>query len=256
MSEETTTETVLYEIARRHQSGNYIAIPATKVAESKHGADWLWWFGDRSNGIGFRVQAKRLFPSGRYESLFKKTGDPHAQLKKLVSKASKANHVPLYCFYNFKSPGNFVKCNHQCMHDYRAPSYWGCSIALPQDIKSQNSDSLIDLQGFMLPWHLLVCTGPKRSLADAAINAGRMLADTKPRRKLKDGRLQVGRQKLSIKFAKQTTPLFVRELIEIQERSRPIDSQIEGWREINARAQEVLEEEDIAGLTIFNDTRL
>lgn len=114
MSEETTTETLLYEIARRHQSGNYIAIPATKIAESKHGGDWLWWFGDKASGIGFRVQAKRLFLTGRYDSLFKKTGDPHAQLKKLISRAKRDNYVPLYCFYNFNILGQFEKCDFQC----------------------------------------------------------------------------------------------------------------------------------------------
>lgn len=97
LSEETITETCLYNIARQHQSGNITVIPATRPQEAKHGADWEWWFTRRGRGVGYRVQAKRLFPSGRYESLFKK-GKPLGQLEKLVSAAKSDGLDPLYCF--------------------------------------------------------------------------------------------------------------------------------------------------------------
>jgi hypothetical protein len=255
MSEETTTEMVLYEIARRHQMGDYIAIPATKAAEAKHGADWFWWFGDKSTGVGFRVQAKKLFPSGRFESLFKKKGDPYGQLKKLVRNAKKENQIPLYCFYNFNFGVRFVKCSQHCRHEYRAPSYWGCAIALPEDVQRQNSNKLDDLQDYMLPWHLLVCTNKKTSLAEAVVGAGRMLAAPKPQRKLDNGTIRAGRARLNIKFNKRATPEAVSEIIEIQEKRQPVDAQLVIRQEIDARAQDFLDEQDLAGVAVFNDTR-
>ena len=107
----------------------------------------------------------------------------------------------------------------------------------------------------MIPWHLLVCTNSKTSLVDAAIKTTRGLAGAKPQRKLENGRHQAGRPKFNIDFARRNTPSFVNDLIEIQERSRPDAPQIEGLREINARAQKLLEDEELAGLTIFNDNR-
>src|SRR6266478_2615816 len=72
LSEETITESILYSIALAHL-GKDIAIDlATKPAESKHGADWEWWFVKGNQGRCFRVQAKRLFPGGAYNSLFDK----------------------------------------------------------------------------------------------------------------------------------------------------------------------------------------
>jgi uncharacterized protein DUF6615 len=258
MSEETTTEMVLYEIARHHQTGDYIAIPATKAAEAKHGADWLWWFGDKSNGVGFRVQAKKLFPSGQYESLLKKKGDPYDQLKNLVASAHQANQIPLYCFYNFSFGKHFPKCDHHCQHDYRGPSYWGCAVALPEDVQRQNSDAFSDLQDYMLPWHLLVCAGNNTSLADAAVASSRMLASAKPTRILDDGRVSVGRDQLDISFAKRPAPQAIRDIIEIQERKQPADAQadarLERRREIDDRAQSFLDEQGVAGIVIFNDS--
>lgn len=237
------------------KQGTNIAIPATKAAEAKHGADWFWWFGDKSTGVGFRVQAKKLFPSGRYESLLKKKGDPYGQLKALVTNANKVNQITLYCFYNFNFGWRFAKCTRHCRHKYRAPSYWGCAVALPEDVQRENSDLFSDLQGYMLPWHLLVCTSAKKSLADAVRNAGTMLAAPKPTRKLDDGTLRAGRGRLDVEFAKRTTPQDVREIMEIQERRRPTAARFVTRQEIDARAQSLLNEQDLAGVAIFNDTR-
>jgi hypothetical protein len=73
---------------------------ATKPAEGNRGADWEWWLVHGNKGLCFRVQAKRLFPNGRYKSLLaKKHGaDPYPQLDTLVSASSSAGVEPLYCF--------------------------------------------------------------------------------------------------------------------------------------------------------------
>jgi hypothetical protein len=43
-SEETLTETALYNIAIAHQGKDIVIDLATKRAEGKHGADWEWSF--------------------------------------------------------------------------------------------------------------------------------------------------------------------------------------------------------------------
>jgi hypothetical protein len=77
LGEETITETVLYEIALAHRGGNFAVTLATKPQEARHGADWEWWLVKGNIGVSFRVQAKRLFRDGKYQSLFK---PPHMTL--------------------------------------------------------------------------------------------------------------------------------------------------------------------------------
>lgn len=130
---------------------------ASKPAEFKHGGDWEWWFVKAGMAKGFRVQAKRLFPDGSYKSLFKSGPDPYEQLDKLV-KSSKADNVePLYCFYNFSPAVIALTGKNNCSHTYRRPSYWGCSLALPEAVKKAGSDKLKKLGACMYPWHYLVC---------------------------------------------------------------------------------------------------
>lgn len=158
LSEETLTECALYNIALAHQSKEILIDLATKPAEKKHGADWEWWFVRDGKALGFRVQAKRLFPRGRYNSLFKSGSDPYEQLDKLMHVSGKEGLIPLYCFYNFShKDGRFNHRRNKCGHSYKTPSFWGCSIAFPQRVKEQKSDRLKELRNIMYPWHTLVC---------------------------------------------------------------------------------------------------
>jgi uncharacterized protein DUF6615 len=157
LSEETLTECSLYNIALAHQGTNLVIDLATKPAEAKHGADWEWWFIRGGKGVGFRVQAKRLFAAGQYSSLMKPGKNPYEQLDKLVLASEKASLEALYCFYNFAHPlGQFAGPN-PCHHSYRAPSFWGCSLAFPDQVKNLKSNQLAILRPIMRPWHTLVC---------------------------------------------------------------------------------------------------
>jgi hypothetical protein len=114
------SESALYNIALAHQDTDIVIDLATKPAEGNHGADWEWWLVHGNKGLGFRVQAKRLFPNGRYKSLLtKKHGaDLYQQLDTLVSASSSAGVEPLYCFFNFPHPQAQFNgpnlCNHTC----------------------------------------------------------------------------------------------------------------------------------------------
>jgi len=169
LSEETLTECALYNIAVAHQ-GKDIAIDlATKPAEKKHGADWEWWLVQGKKGLGFRVQAKRLFPNGRYKYLIGSKPNPYEQLDKLVSVSATARLEPLYCFFNFSHPQGQFGAPNVCRHSYRAPSFWGCSLAFPDHVKKANSNELKNLRPIMYPWHVLVCESAKVGLLDAAL---------------------------------------------------------------------------------------
>src|SRR5262249_48036490 len=120
LSEETITELALYNVAFSHrQTSDIVITVATKPAERRHGADWQWWLVRGNQGIGFRVQAKRLFPDGRYRSLRKLGSAPYEQLDRLVKTSRAEQLVPLYCFYNFHH-NNFASISHNaCRHEYR-----------------------------------------------------------------------------------------------------------------------------------------
>jgi hypothetical protein len=111
LSEETLTECALYNIALAHQGKDIMIDLATKPAEAKHGADWEWWLVHGKQGLGFRVQAKRLFAK------------PYEQLDKLVSASKSAGLQPLYCFFNFPRPQGQFNWPNVCKHSYRAPSF-------------------------------------------------------------------------------------------------------------------------------------
>jgi hypothetical protein len=50
-SEETITETALYNIAVVHQSRDIVIDLAKKPTEGKHGADWEWWLVHGAQGL-------------------------------------------------------------------------------------------------------------------------------------------------------------------------------------------------------------
>lgn len=190
LSEETITETAVYNLAVLHQQKDFRIDLATKQAENKHGADWEWWFTKGNAGICFRVQAKRLFPNGTYSSLIypKSKGSPYQQLDKLVQSASADGHESLYCFYNFPHPHIVETGVNPCRHDYRRPSFWGCTLAFPDEVKAKQSNSIAALQPVMFPWHVLVCGASNgRSLPDAANDfVGRRGRTRLPLRELPD----------------------------------------------------------------------
>lgn len=168
LSEETLTELVQFNIATLHQGKGFVVDLATKPQESKHGADWEWWFTRGSKGFGFRVQAKRLFPSHSYQSLLHGKSGPYEQLDKLVLRAAADGLIPLYCFYNFShKPNSFAGMSNTCRHEYRLPSFWGCSIASPHEVKKAGSNNLGVLKAAMVPWHTLVCKSDTLDLVSA-----------------------------------------------------------------------------------------
>ncbi len=175
-NEETTTEELLLSLARRHM-GRGLEIKAyTKKEEGRNGADWAFWFTSGSwNGIGARIQAKRLFADdGAYSSLFHQS-----KTQKKASEASGSltpnqcetllNHrdglVPLYVFYNsdqLKLTSSFSFRKQLAWMNLRGLLFfspdWGISAASALAVKNANWGKDNSPGQFpMIPWHYLVC---------------------------------------------------------------------------------------------------
>jgi hypothetical protein len=169
LSEETITECALYNIAVAHQQKDIVIDVATKPAEARHGGDREWWLIRGTKGICIRVQAKRLFANGRYNGLKVSGTAAYAHLDKLVASSSVDGAIPLYCFYNFPHAKGHLAGPCSCgSHDYRGPSFWGCTLAFPHLVRQKKSNEFGKLRSVMYPWHLLVCQSNKLDLPGAA----------------------------------------------------------------------------------------
>jgi hypothetical protein len=162
-NEETITETLLLALARKH-GGSSVAIRAyTKPKEARNGADLEWSFVRKSSSITMRVQAKRLYPNGKYSSLSIKG----AQINRLIKSAG-ATRLPMYVFYNDAGVARRLigqSAANPCSCDFRPPSYWGCMITHASAVKAAASNKLADLLTGSKPLHCLLCrSGSKKYL--------------------------------------------------------------------------------------------
>jgi hypothetical protein len=167
-NETTTTEELLLRFARnQHRTGLYVEADTN---ERNTGGDWLFWFGKKGKGgLPVRVQAKRIYPSGRYEQLFHPYSGPSKQgytwqnqCEALLGFHKIDGAIPLYVFYN--SDRLFAGISaHQHLtwrKKFSLPlQFWGISMTSPLAVKNANwgvNNSPGDFP--MVPWHCLVCS--------------------------------------------------------------------------------------------------
>ncbi|SOB95220.1 hypothetical protein [Rhodobacter maris] len=155
-SEETITETLLLKLDERLSHFGLRVKSWTKKEEGvgtkatggrPTGADYDIWFRDiEGDGIGVRIQAKRMFPSGLYNSL-----DGNGQ-QIMDLRNNCGSMIPIYLFYN-RNNGRFTPIP-TCIAsaEFRV---WGCAFAPVDGIPAINSPSPIQIVG-MRPWHELV----------------------------------------------------------------------------------------------------
>lgn len=96
MYEETITQNLSLELNKQHASQTKVHM-FKKHQETLNGSDWIWLFYDKARRKEFRVivQAKRLYPSGRYDAF--KIEQPD----KMLRYAGMVNAVPVYALYNY-----------------------------------------------------------------------------------------------------------------------------------------------------------
>jgi hypothetical protein len=172
--EETITEDLLLNLARKHNKRGLELTSYSKHDEGANGADWAFWFSDSAGkGIGARVQAKRLYPEGRYKSLFHQSGsqqkasggaDVPNQCETLLS--HKDELIPIYAFYNSDdldigealSGHQKLEWFRRCHLPFWSPD-WGVAAASALAIKKVGWGKTANRPGDfpMVPWHCLVC---------------------------------------------------------------------------------------------------
>jgi hypothetical protein len=164
-NEETTTETLLLNLARNHPRHELRIETFTGSEEGVHGADWEFWFAnDHGLGVAVRIQAKRLFPSGNYDSLFHQSKTQKTkrtnQCRELIRHAGSA--IPIYVFYNstarFRISLHWVLRNMSRPADWIVPD-WGISMCSAYSVQAaregkDNRPENLD----MVPWHCMVCS--------------------------------------------------------------------------------------------------
>ena len=151
ISEESITDMLLLEMLRRTK--RIACKKFTRAGEKKSGADWQWWFVSGYRGLPIRIQAKRLYSSGRYGALKFTKGSKHDQTNKLLRRARNDGFLPLFCFYNYwnsKTPT-------------QNPNY-GCAIASAQLVKEHllhsgpKENTIASIKLLSIPWSRLVCS--------------------------------------------------------------------------------------------------
>ena len=162
--ETSVTDLNLTELAKRHPTE--VRIRQLRSREAATGADWEWWVLRGSRGLGMRVQAKRLNPTGTYPAVGRRVGAKRTagrQIDVLIADAGATPipTVPMYCFYN-GSPG--ADGNHpwglRCT-PFADDRIRGCTLALATSVRaalgSGDSVDLDDIAGSCVPWSDLVC---------------------------------------------------------------------------------------------------
>lgn len=151
ISEESITDMLLLEMLRR--TNRITSKKFTKNEENKSGADWLWWFISGNRGFPILIQAKRLYPCGRYTALKYKKGSKHDQTNTLLRTARNDGFLPLFCFYNYWSSKTPLQ----------NPNY-GCALASARLVKEHlylfgpKKNSIASIKPLSVPWSNLVCS--------------------------------------------------------------------------------------------------
>ncbi|WP_108836707.1 DUF6615 family protein [Tateyamaria sp. Alg231-49] len=175
-NEETTTEELLLNLARKHKGRGLDVEAYTKAEESANGADWAFWFSSGpSQGFGLRIQAKRIYQkSGNYDKLFHQS-DSQKEASKATGRLNpnqcetllnyRDGLIPIYTFYNsdkldlrqamgWPHVGRWFKT---CFPHHSGD--WGISAASAIAVKNATWGKNNKPGDFpMVPWNCLVCS--------------------------------------------------------------------------------------------------
>lgn len=246
VGEESITDYMLLDIARKHSS-SVVAVKFSRHEESRNtGADWDWLFVSSGLIFGLRVQAKKLdVEKYRYSGVTKKSGKSRGfQINKLIRSAAKNKLYPIhpiYCFYNYWGDYPFSGEN-RCSCILHYPELWGCSIADAKSVRKkmkQNKLGFKDIAPLSIPMPCLFCCS-----ADKETENGKMPLPIRIRNVVKQisGRNHLPECSTDI-------PGFVYEILE---RGRNKKNILGLDLEFEAKFSENLLQ-DISGIIIFTD---
>jgi hypothetical protein len=176
--EETLTENLLVGLKAASPSTFVIQKPSRAV-ESREGHDFVWTLRSRFGYGTFRVQAKKLYPSGKYEVLnhhyLLPPNGVELQLERLIRTSRILGHAPIYAFYN-ADHGDFAQSSvtlgaccrvhlqrrDPSRRDYSpvavtlADAHWVRAFMTPASPLVPPVPTTKDLNGAALPWECLL----------------------------------------------------------------------------------------------------
>jgi len=158
LKEETLTDLNMLDLKVRHPYEISVQV-FNKAEEGEHGADWEWWFTDKTKKwLGFRVQAKIIsITNDRFAHLhYRKDDKSLHQCDLLILKAGMGTHktIPIYCL--FVQTDDLTKL----ATTYTAGTtseVLGCSLLSADAVQKLRPAKKLKDTNAMIPWHLLVC---------------------------------------------------------------------------------------------------
>lgn len=175
LGEETLTDLLILDLLRQHIPDIHIEV-FTKNREGKNGADWEWWFRDKSGKcVGMRVQAKVIDKSGKiFEHLhypypnYNKLKKSSYQCEKLIASANDEFYplIPVYCLYtHWSSPPELISNLIGFKPTIYNQASFGCSIIAAENIrklrmkknKREHNRKLVDTLPYSMPLPYLLC---------------------------------------------------------------------------------------------------
>jgi len=151
LREETITERLLLSIAHDADPKTLMVCLFTPAKEAQNGSDWEWHFSSPLCDIGFRVQAKKLFPAplsyGKYDN-FKPTS---IQTRKLIAAAYADDCNPIFVFYNHPEVRDYSLMEPKGR--YTSSSIWGCAVAHAVPLVLARDAKLATIFPYCAPWH-------------------------------------------------------------------------------------------------------
>ena len=155
LGEETLTDLLVLRFMRFKPS-HYKLFQTSKAEEARIGADLeIRLYAGEDQAAVFAVQAKKLYPSGRYDALnarVKSSG--FSQIETLEKYSKNVGALPLYLLYNYVDQRDVQSYWHccQCLDERQL----GCTTSTKLDYPSSNLKSR--MQKLRLDPYIMHCT--------------------------------------------------------------------------------------------------
>ena len=181
LGEETLTDLLVLEMLHFQKSSALKVTQLTRHDEARCGADLLVWI-RRKNGLSsfLAIQAKKLYPNGRYKTLNHLVHTGVHQIDRLDAFARQHHAVPLYLLYNYFKSANPTGYWHCCkpfdieqLGCTLVPS-WKIAHAISH--RGQRTFTAVHATAPSRPWRCIFdCDSPENQLTALAVGPSREL---------------------------------------------------------------------------------
>lgn len=243
--EETLTQRLIFLLKRKLRGTGIYLNSISRSKEAQDGGDWEWVFVRNNEAIKMRLQAKRLYPSAKYEKLHYKN-----QTEALIKSCSSDGYMPLYCFYNFDPPIAPIEPRiFTCHHDYRLPSYWGCCVADARGILTLGSTNDFGaVHPLTMPFHRLVCNYNQNLLEAVENNYSKIPI------MIRDGEYSELGQERTVPIIRDSIPHHISKMLNLYRTELFIGDGQEREKRVDEIKHEIFDDrQGVSRITVFHD---